>query len=82
MTTPGQIRAMLMQLLRQGAPVSRGQLLRHVARSVDLPPKKRALRGQVSGEIRKMQAEGLLVDGGPEVWLSEAAREDSESGED
>jgi len=77
------IRAILLEHLAAGAPVTRGALLRAVAEQVGVEAAKRQLRARVSGVLREMEREGLIVDGGPEVWIRSApAPEDGQSGED
>lgn len=64
------IRITLREILATGQPVPRGVLLREAARRSGVPANDRKLRGQVAEELRRMEAKGVLVDGGPEVWLA------------
>lgn len=64
-----EIRAIVLDRLRDGAPVARGALLHEVARRHGIEPRQRRLRAQVAHVLRELEAEGRLVDGGPEVWL-------------
>ncbi|MDQ7006694.1 MAG: hypothetical protein Q9Q40_05645 [Acidobacteriota bacterium] len=65
-----QIRAIVLECLAGGAPVPRGVLLRAVAGQVGVEAAKRQLRARVAGVLREMEREGLIVDGGPEVWMA------------
>ncbi len=63
------IRQFVIALLREHGEMSRAALLRAVAEDRGLLARKRALRSEVSTELRAMETEGLLIDGGPMVWL-------------
>lgn len=63
------IRAIVLELLADGREMSRAALLRAVAEHRSIDPRQRALRAEVAGELRDMEAEQLLIDGGPVVWL-------------
>lgn len=63
------IRQFVIALLREHGEMSRAALLRAVAEDRGLLARKRSLRSEVSTELRAMEAEGLLIDGGPMVWL-------------
>lgn len=77
-----KIRITLREILRTGQPVARGVLLRAVARQSGISPDDRKLRGRVAAELRRMEAEGFLIDGGPEVWLADPSTWEAEdSGE-
>lgn len=71
MTAPDRagVRRLLLDALDGGAPVARAALLHFVARHAGVDPAQRRLRALVSTELRALEAEGRLVDGGPEVWL-------------
>ncbi len=63
------IRQFVIALLREHGEMSRAALLRAVAEDRGLLARKRSLRSEVSTELRAMESEGLLIDGGPMVWL-------------
>lgn len=60
---------MILGLLEGGAPVARAALLHEIARRTGVDPRQRKLRALVACEIRDLEDEGRIVDGGPEVWL-------------
>jgi hypothetical protein len=64
------IRQIVIELLREHGEMSRAALLRAVAEHRQLEPRKRALRSEVSTELRELEREGVLIDGGPLVWLN------------
>ncbi len=77
------IRDMLLRLLNAGERHTRGVLLSEVAKALGESPRNRKLRAKVSGALRRLEEEGLLVDGGPEVWLRSSANlEENSGGED
>ncbi len=63
------IRQLVIALLRDQGEMSRAALLRAVAEDRGLLARKRSLRSEVASELRAMESEGLLIDGGPLVWL-------------
>lgn len=67
----GTIRDVVLESLATGAPVSRGRLLRVVAEHLGLPPEQRQLRAEVARVTRSLEAEGVIVDAGPEVYLAD-----------
>ncbi len=69
MPSASEIRAVLLEHLAGGAPVPRGVLLNAVAARSGVPAIQRKLRAQVAHELRALEDEGRLVDGGPLVWL-------------
>lgn len=82
MTAPdrARVRDLLLDALAGGAPASRSALLRRVADRWGIDPRKRSLRAIVARELRALEDEGRLVDGGPEVWLRQDGPSRGEGG--
>lgn len=64
-----EIRLILLAALAGGGPISRAALLHAVAARCGVDPCRRSLRALVAGELRRLEDDGELIDGGPEVWL-------------
>jgi hypothetical protein len=69
-TSQPEIRQIVIELLTQHGAMSRAALLQAVAEHRAVAARKRSLRMEVSGELRRMETEGILIDGGPVVWLA------------
>lgn len=67
----------LLERLSTGGPVSRAELLDCAATAAGRGREERRLRAQVARTLRRLEQEGTIVDGGPEVWLAGADRADA-----
>ncbi|GEM_PF-4198157 len=65
-----RIRGALLDVLEDGRPLSRSELVRRASRMLDMPPDKRSTRTLLFRQMRRLEEEGLVTDGGPSVWLA------------
>ncbi len=60
----------MLEIVRERGVAVRSLLLKTVAERLGRSHDSRRLRVELSREIRTLFKEGILVDGGPEVWLA------------